>query len=554
MGVRVVSVEPVERVEVWSDGDRLARRSFPGDSTEARLALPLPASEVEVRVWTGERHTLRCTRPADEPLVDVQLAAPAGQTLAPFPETGRVQFVAFEGADASYAVVLTAREPSAVTLRLGGERLRVDMTAPGQREVITRPLPSDRATEVVVEGPRAVRKATLTPWTVGAGQVGETLALTDLVFPTDAAGFVDVARPEGRVTLPGLGWTRLLAWAGLGTRGQDRELPWGWHAVTLRNAGEKPLDVAVASRVLEGDEPAEAFRPVVRDEDGGTGLVTALLRIPAGGEATAVVPLFVTAAVLPEGASEFTHELTVTPLGLSKPVLTRTQPLRVSRGSSWVAVGFALALMAACLGVGSALIGVPRWLRTWSTTDLTTIAVFATLGFVITAFTAVLSSGLAAVLGPFSMLVTGLLSDCLRSALLATLIVLLPRRGTATVFLLLGWLMGGVALGAFSPTDFVFVGSRIFWLELFLWIAGLTRGGAWRDGSPVSRFVRLAGGFAGASLLSMAGSLASQIVLFRLYYAAWFVLLMLALPGFLYDVLACLLATSFAASLREVQS
>ena len=52
----------------------------------------------------------------------------------------------------------------------------------------------------------------------------------------------------------------------------------------------------------------------------------------------------------------------------------------------------------------------------------------------------------------------------------------------------------------------------------------------------------------------MAGAIASQIVLFRLYYATWFVVLMLALPGFLYDVLACALATAFAASLRRVQA
>ncbi len=549
-GVDVSGDGPISRVEVWRDGVRLARRVLPQDSREARLDVSLGEVEVEVRSWAPELVALRCTPTTRGPL-DIRVAVPAGQELRPFPVDGSLSWVAFEGADADYAVVITARRPGRAILELDGERLTVDLPVAGQREVLTRPL-SLRPTTLRVLEPSA-RSVILQPVNVSAATVEDILRVVSVDFPTDPSGASDLGRPSGRVTLPGKGWTKVLAATGLGVRGRDRELPWASHAVTLANAGEQPLDVVLESRVLDDEGPAPAFLPVVRDVDGGTGIVSGLLRVPAGAEATAVLPLFVDEERLAEGASAFRHEVRVTPIGLSEPVLVETAPLVVSRGNSWVALGFGLALLAAVFGVGSALVGVPRWLRAWSTSELTTIAVFATLGFVVTAATAVVSSGLAAVLGPFSMLLTGLLSDCLRSALLATLVVLLPRRGTATVFLLLGWLMQGVALGAFSPTDFVFVGARIFWLELFLWLAGLTRGGAWRDGSALSRFTRLAAGFAGASLLSMAGSLASQIVLFRLYYAAWFVLLMLALPGFLYDVLACVLATSFAASLREVQ-
>jgi len=550
-GVRVTG-QGLVRVEVIHDGLRLARRTLDGVS-EAFVSAPMPAGErVQVRVVAGREFALGCEAPSSEALT-VQLAAPAGQQLVPLTD-GDHPFGAFEGAAHELALVVTASQPRVVEVFIGGESLRVQLTVAGQREVVTRPLPIDAPTQLRVVSAGYSRVARLMPSVVAVGDVAGVLRLVEQAFPTDAAGDVDLARPQGRVTLPGRAWTRVRQWAGLGVRGRDRELPWGWRSVTLANGGARDLDVVLRSRVLRDGQPAPAFRPVVRNRDGSSGVVSALLRVPAGGEATGVLPLFVHEGRLPEGATEFEHELTVAPLGIEAAILTDRQPLQVSRGSSWVALGFAVALLAAVLGVGSALLGVPRWLRTFSTADLTTIAVFATLGFVITAATAVLSSGLAAVLGPFSMLVTGLLSDCLRSALLATLIVLLPRRGTATLFLLLGWLMQGIALGAFSPTDFVFVGSRIFWLEGFLWIAGLTRGGAWRDGSAATRFARLTVGFAGASLLSMAGAIASQIVLFRLYYAAWFVVLMLALPGFLYDVIACALATSFAASLRRVQA
>ena len=551
-GVRVRASEPIRRVELWRDDLRISRRTL-GDGAQEAFVSAEASGTVQVRVRGAALHTAECTWTRNDASVDVHVAAPAGQELRPL-VGGDLRFIAFEGATLEMALVLTAHDPAEVELTVGTERLVVPLKAPGQREIITRPLPIDVPTLVEIRAPGLDVSTTLRPDLLSVEELPRVLTLQSVAFPTDESGTADMARPAGRVTLPGRGWTRLLEQTGLGIRGQDRELPWAYHAVSLSHDGRKAVDLVLQSRVLSQGRPADAFRPVVRDSDGGTGIVSVLVRVPAGGTATAVLPLFVTEALLPEGASEFEHELTVRPLGAGTAVITERTPLRVSRGSSWVALGFALALCAACLGVLSSVLGVPRWLRTASTADLTTIAVFATLGFVVTSATAVLSSGLAAVLGPFSMLVTGLLSDCLRSALLATLIVLLPRRGTATLFLLLGWLMQGIALGAFSPTDFVFVGARIFWLESFLWLAGLTRTTDWRDEGVGSRFARLTVGFAGASLLSMAGAIASQIVLFRLYYASWFILLMLALPGFLYDVLGCALAVTFASSLRRVQS
>ena len=540
----------LQRVDVLEEGVRLARRRVTGGD---EVFVPVPAeagSTVAVQV-NGES-AATCVLPSSAALT-ARVAAPAGQELRPLPD-GDLPFVAFEGTRPEVALVLTAGEPLTARVRIGEHEQSVALTVAGEQTLVTRPLPLQGPTTVEVEGPGLSRRARLVPTVVARDEAASVLAVTDVRFPVDRAGLADPARPVGRVTLPGRAWTWALEAAGLGVRARDREVPWASHAVTVRNGGDVPMDVFVRSRVEADGAPAPAFQPVVRDADGGTGITATLLRVPAGDEATAVVPQFVDEDRLPEGASAFSHVVDVVPLGLSEPVASRRTPLQVSRGSSWVALGFGLAVLAACLGVGSALVGVPRWLRTFGTTDLTTIAVFATLAFVVSTATAVLASGLAAVLGPFSMLVTGLISDCLRSALLATLVVLLPRRGVATLFLLVSWLMGGIALGAFSPTDFVFVGARIFWLEAFLWLAGLTRGGGWRDGSPRSRFLRLTAGFAGASVLSMAGAMASQIVLFRLYYAGWFVVLMLALPGFLYDVLACALATSFAASLRRVQA
>jgi hypothetical protein len=180
--------------------------------------------------------------------------------------------------------------------------------------------------------------------------------------------------------------------------------------------------------------------------------------------------------------------------------------------------------------------------------------VFGTLAFVVSAASALVSTGLGAVLGPFQTFLTAIFDDALRYALLATLVTLIPRPGVLALSVIVAWLMRGFALGGFNPTDALNVFGHIFWLESCMWAVGVTRSGAWRDGHRVARFLRLGAGFATASLLSALGGLLVHMVLFRLFYAGWYVAALLALPGFLYVWTACLLATGFADSLRRVES
>ena len=143
--------------------------------------------------------------------------------------------------------------------------------------------------------------------------------------------------------------------------------------------------------------------------------------------------------------------------------------------------------------------------------------------------------------------------DKFRNTLLATLVTLLPRPGTLALAVGTGWLLNGVAMGSFGPTDLLFLGSRIFFLESLLWLTGVTRNPSWRDGPAMSRFLRLAAGFGLASLASSATGIALHMVLYRLFYADWYIAMMLLGPGLLYVIAACFVAVPFAASLRRVQ-
>jgi len=88
--------------------------------------------------------------------------------------------------------------------------------------------------------------------------------------------------------------------------------------------------------------------------------------------------------------------------------------------------------------------------------------------------------------------------------------------------------------------------------EAALWAAGVTRSAAWRDESPIRQWARLATGFGVANAATVALGMASTAVLYRLYFAAWYVAFLVLVPGLLYVAIGCVLAVPFAASLRRV--
>ncbi len=159
---------------------------------------------------------------------------------------------------------------------------------------------------------------------------------------------------------------------------------------------------------------------------------------------------------------------------------------------------------------------------------------------------------IATVLGPFSSLLTGLVDDAFRIALLATLVALVPRPGVGALAVLVEWLLGGLTLGTLSPVDLLFVGGRVAWVEGALYVAGITRVPGWTQEGPWRQWGRLALALGVGGVPASATALALHMVLYRLFYADWYIAMVLALPGFLYPLAACALAVPFAGALRRV--
>jgi hypothetical protein len=433
---------------------------------------------------------------------------------------------------------------------------------PASVDIADQPLPLAapglRAVRAVRVGPEPMplvvgdARFTLVPALVDPATLARLVRVGGHVFPAEADGSPDAARPAFQVRLPSPAWDQLVRAIGLGGRRRDDLAPWAFWGVALENTGNEPVDLHVTLEIHDAAGPAASFRPRLRTADGDTGVVAALVRVPAGTRTVATLPLFVDTGVVRAGA--YTAALTVTPLGGDTPLYKLEEPLYVRRGDPVASAGFAASLLVFLGGVALVVTRLRRWLEAAATSELMTIALFGSATFLVGTAADLVAMGIGAVLGPLSSILTGLLSDLGRYTLLATLISLLPRPGTLTLAILTGWILRGFTVGAFAPVDLLYTGTSIAFAELFAWAAGLTRGGAWRDEPLGARWARLSIGFAGASVATILAALWMHIILYRLFFADWYIALQVLVPGLLYTTLACRVAAGFAASLRRVEA
>ncbi len=600
LGVEVAG-EGVTRVSVVDPAGvtrATGRAAAPVDALRVPVLLDVPGVwRVDVSTRGGSQ-ALSVVVPDPPPALVVVVEAPAGQPAAPLEDGDDVVVGWGGGPEAPVRVLATAARAGELVLRVGDDVV-TRRVGPGERVVLAGDVGAGGVIEVSLADQRIRGSVEVVAPSdeVGVGAVH---------LPADPLGHPDLSRPGDRITLPDPLWARWVGGLGFGARGRDTYAPWGHVAVRLDNPGARDAHAAVRLRVVDGaGAPAAPFLPRMREGSPAGGVVSALARVPAGGSATVVLPLFVDDAALPSGVSVFTRVIEVVPVGSVSPTVVDRSPLPVRRGSTTLTVAFGAAVVSGLVGLAFIAARLRAWLRR-PTVELMTIALLSGVSGVVTTAAQVVLAPFAAVLGPFSSLVTGLVDDTLRYALLAALIALVPKPGTAALALLVSFVASGLLFGSVAPTDLLAVGGRVLVTEALLWASGAIRGpwltpppraakpitgasgfaadraplplsalpavasdlptssedppsplvGAgpdWVRASAARRWWVLAPPLAVAHLIGSGLGLAVQAVAWRLFLADWYVAMVLVGPGFLYVLLAVALAQPLVGTVRGMQ-
>ncbi len=530
---------PVTEVVVTrADGLVALRRRLPAASTT--VLLPLPPGEYEVRAAdaAGSAATASLLVP-DQPPVEVAVQVAPGAPWRPL--AGDVEVPIPQDALAEVLVAITAGpgHPAELHTSLG----TISLPAVGTR--IVRAITVRSNPLAVHVGDAAGR---LVPEPYDPSTLAASFRIGTPVFPAAADGSADLARPAWRVSLPVGVLSRALAALGFGGRRRDDQAPWAYTRFDLSNTSARDLDVVARLRVQTPDGAmAPAFRPRVREADGGTGVVTALVRVPAGGTARVTMPVYVDTSAVTQGL--YHVSVTTTPLGSDVSIGARQDTLLVRGEDPVAANGFVAACVIASTGAAWAAGRLRGWLDRSSTAELMAIALLGAAAYVAGTAADLVALATSAALGPFAPFVTSLLADVPRTALCAALLALQPRPGTLTLALVTAALLRGFTMGAFAPADLLYLGLNIALAEGFAAAAGLTRA-EWRDEPIARRALRLAAAFGAWDGTAALCGVWIHVVLFRLDFATWYIATTALGPGLLYGAVAGALSAGFAARVR----
>lgn len=201
---------------------------------------------------------------------------------------------------------------------------------------------------------------------------------------------------------------------------------------------------------------------------------------------------------------------------------------------------------------------MPGILAEMKTRRLITIALFGTCAFAaVNVPSTLLNDFFHIFLGPFSFLLTGMFSGVMLYMLIGALVTLIPLYGAVSLLMAIRLLLGMVAFGHMSPIVLLSYGINAFLLESVLALSGFTQSHL-SDTSPVRmscrRMVMLAFSCALADTAATYVSLQGMSVLYRLYYADWYILTVMAVNGFLYTMIGAVCGVWLGGRLADVGS
>lgn len=361
-------------------------------------------------------------------------------------------------------------------------------------------------------------------------------------LPTEESGLSLRYRREGLLVVPNPLFERLGYLLGLRARGYSRYEPLAYETLEFRNLTDVPLNLVVRGEFLDpkNRKPVKGFYPPRFGMSGHARKPLALVYLPPRGRARAVLPIY--ARKVPPG--EYLALIRVYPLGEKTPILLKTRRIGLTRGSPKLAAGLLLILLAGGTYSLIVFLGLRRLLSGFRLRELSLVALSGAVGFGLDFLGGVLSNILYALLGPFNILVGGLITEVVHYAVFTAVFVLVPRPGFATLSGLLHYLMGTVLFGGLRATDPFFVGFRLLTLETALWIFRVYA-------HPEGRRTILALGLADA--LSTLSSLVLHMTFYRLFFPEWYLWLSLLVKGFLYTLVGAALGVRLGLHLREME-
>jgi hypothetical protein len=187
--------------------------------------------------------------------------------------------------------------------------------------------------------------------------------------------------------------------------------------------------------------------------------------------------------------------------------------------------------------------------------ELSTIAMIAAIHFVVSFVARMAGTAIFGLLaGPFAVYLDGIGGEGIPCLLMAVIVTLIPRVGTATLTIATVWLLNGIVSGSFSVSGILLVGVSIVAHELILLLFGMTK--MRREPTTLANangwlVVRTALAVGIANALALYIQFAVTMRLYDLKFAPWYVDSVALWNGFVYGAIGAAIGTRWGFQLRK---
>ena len=388
-------------------------------------------------------------------------------------------------------------------------------------------------------------------------EIAEHLSIESIEMPTDAIGVADRKQREDTIYYP----RPLFSW--LRTPQPNAFEPITYQTVRLRNQSEETIHVVVSSTNTDAKSGETIpFLAPPETTNAGTNQSAAFASLSGDTVTEIPLPIYFHPMYLKQGKpaqaipGEYEREITVKVWGSDATILREQRPLHLIVPNQQALLVSLLAIISSCIGLAIVLRFHERLFTGFTTKQLIVIALFSTTVFVAVMVPSTLFLNLVrAILGPFSVLLTGLINETLYYALLTALLIYISgapsnvetinrkyTKGSGVILLVsaVRLLLGGVTFGLFTPMAIVYTGTSVLLLETgFLLV---------RKRSLLAWAVVL--GICDA--LSVYVDFQLSILFYRLFYADWYIVLRILIEGFVYTFIGVLLGARLGRGLWRV--
>jgi len=377
-------------------------------------------------------------------------------------------------------------------------------------------------------------------------EVTNEISVSGLIIPSDEDGYGDPSHLSNTLviqeTSPAL--KKLLKVTDL--KIDKEELTSTFIGIEVTNTGNRTIPVIITYDILDTKtgEPVKAFKPDIMGMSADTFCYTTLTLSP-GSSSLISLPLYISENAM---GGDYLLRVKVKITGSHWVAVTKDQKITaISRNWGPIIITFVASLLG-LTSIGFFFSKSKEIMDRFKTRNLVLIALFGTVSFAAINLPMTILWELShAVFGPFSFLFTGLFNEILLYMLIASLVVMIPKPGVVSLFMMVRFLLGGFITGSFTPITFITLSINAIILELVLYAAGITS----RNPDPDNRFrMGIVCGF--ADMVSGYVSFSVWMVLYRLFYSDWYITANILIDGFFYTFIGAWFGISLGNRLKKV--